>query len=65
MEWKKRNFPGHPVVKNSELPLQGVQRVPLLVQELRSCMPRGAAKRKKEWKTAVKEFTAQDIRGIV
>lgn len=50
MEWKKRDFPGRPVIKNSELPLPGVQRVSLLVQELRSCLPRGTAKRKKEWK---------------
>ena len=45
MEWF---FPGRPDAKNSELPLQGVQRVPLLVQELRSCLPRGVAKRKNE-----------------
>lgn len=48
IEWKKRDFPGRPVVKNSELPLQGVQRVPSLVLELRSCIPRGAAKSRKK-----------------
>lgn len=67
IECRKRDFPGRPVVENSKLPLQGVQRVPSLVLELRSCIPRGAAKsrKKKKMEEAVKEFTGQDIRGIV
>ena len=42
----QRDFPGGPVVKTL-LPLQGA-RVPALVRELRSRMPRGAAKKKRK-----------------
>ena len=50
------DFPGGPVVKTLLIPLQGA-RVQSLVKELRFCMPRGAAKKKKK-----KMCTAQLIK---
>ena len=41
---------------DSMLPLQGA-RVPSLVEELRSCMPRGMAKKKKQGGEGKKETT--------
>ena len=41
---EKRDFPGGPVVRLSELPMQGAH-VQSLVGELRSHMPNGVAKK--------------------
>ena len=53
-----RDFPGSPEV-DSALPLQGA-RVPSLVGELRSCMPRGTAvkKKRKEKKKGKKNISS-------
>lgn len=67
IECRKRDFPGRPVVENSKLPLQGVQRVPSLVLELRSCIPRGAAKsrkKKKKWKKQSRNLQVRILEGL-
>ena len=54
-------FPGSPVIKTFDFPMQGAQ-VQSLVGELRSCLPCGMAKKKKKKEMLETNTTITEVR---